>query len=90
MYLQIMDQIKHRIALGDWPVGEKLLSIPEPAIGLQGQCDHSEARLCGAWEGGRNNDATWQGTFIVTGPGLDEKIDRKALETHLQEAARLG
>jgi len=35
MYLQIMEQIKLRIASGDWPEGFKLPSIRELAIAIQ-------------------------------------------------------
>ena len=32
MYLQIMEQINRRIAVGDWPVGAKIPSIRELAV----------------------------------------------------------
>lgn len=35
MYLQIIEQIKKRIALGDWPQGEKLPSIRELAVAVK-------------------------------------------------------
>ena len=35
MYLQVMEQIKLRIAAGDWPPGTKLPSIRELAIATQ-------------------------------------------------------
>lgn len=35
MYLQIIEQIKQRIALGDWPQGAKLPSIRELAVAIR-------------------------------------------------------
>ena len=35
MYLQIMDEISRRVALGDWPRGHRLPSIRELAIELK-------------------------------------------------------
>ena len=35
MYLQIIEQIKKRISLGDWPPGEKLPSIRELAVAIR-------------------------------------------------------
>ncbi len=35
MYLQIMDEITRRVALGDWPAGHRLPSIRELAIDLK-------------------------------------------------------
>ncbi|MEM7017552.1 MAG: GntR family transcriptional regulator [Pseudomonadota bacterium] len=35
MYLQIMEQINQRVAIGDWPPGTKLPSIRELAVALQ-------------------------------------------------------
>ena len=35
MYLQIMDEISRRVALGDWPPGHRLPSIRELAIDLK-------------------------------------------------------
>lgn len=35
MYLQIMEQIKLRIAAGDWPPGQKLPSIRELAVAVR-------------------------------------------------------
>lgn len=35
MYLQIMDQVKQRIAIGDWQSGHKVPSIRELAVALK-------------------------------------------------------
>src|SRR5438874_283045 len=35
MYLQIMEQIKQRIAVGDWPRGEEIPSIRQLAVSLR-------------------------------------------------------
>lgn len=35
MYLQIMEQVSQRVALGEWPAGTKMPSIRELAIALK-------------------------------------------------------
>ena len=35
MYLQIMEQIRHRIAVGDWPPGQEIPSIRALAVAMQ-------------------------------------------------------
>ena len=35
MYLQIMEQVKQRIAVGDWPAGTKMPSIRELVVGIK-------------------------------------------------------
>ena len=90
MYLQIMDQIKHRIALGDWPVGEKLLSIRELAIGLRVSVITVKRAYAELEKEGVIVTQHGKGSFIATGSELGEKINREALETHLQEAAKLA
>ena len=90
MYLQIMDQIKHRIALGDWPVGEKLLSIRELAIGLKVSVITVKRAYAELEREGVIITQHGKGSFIATGPELSEKINRETLETHLQEAAKLA
>ena len=90
MYLQIMDQIKHRIALGDWPVGEKLVSIRELAIGLRVSVITVKRAYAELEKEGVIVTQHGKGSFIATGSELGEKINREALETHLQEAAKLA
>ena len=90
MYLQIVDQIKHRVALGDWPVGEKLLSIRELAIGLKISVITVKRAYAELEKEGVIITQHGKGSFIATGPELGEKINRETLENHLQEAAKLA
>lgn len=90
MYLQIIDQIKHRIALGDWPVGEKLLSIRELAVGLKVSVITVKRAYAELEKEGVIVTQHGKGSFIATGPELGEKINREAMEDHLEEAAKLA
>ena len=90
MYLQIMDQIKHRIALGDWPVGEKLLSIRELAIELKVSVITVKRAYAELEKEGVIVTQHGKGSFIATGPELGDKINRETLENHLREVARLA
>ena len=90
MYLQIMDQIKHRIALGDWRIGEKLMSIRELAIGLKVSVITVKRAYAELEKEGVIVTQHGKGSFIATGSELGEKINHEALESHLQEAAKLA
>jgi len=90
MYLQIMDQIKQRIALGDWPVGEKLLSIRELAIGLKVSVITVKRAYAELEKEGVIVTQHGKGSFIATGPELGKKLNSEALEAYLQEAAKLA
>lgn len=90
MYVQIMDQIKHRIALGDWRLGEKLISIREMAIGLKVSVITVKRAYAELEQEGVIVTQHGKGSFIATGPELGEKINREAFDTHLKEAARLA
>ena len=90
MYLQIMDQIKHRIALGDWPVGEKLLSIRELAIGLKVSVITVKRAYTELEKEGVIITRHGKGSFIAAGPELGEMINEETLANHLQEAAKLA
>ena len=44
MYLQIMEQIRHRVAIGDWQAGQEIPSIRTARLlGMSG--DELEARM---------------------------------------------
>ena len=90
MYLQIMDQIKQRIALGDWKVGEKLLSIRELAVGLKVSVITVKRAYAELEQEGVIVTQHGKGSFIATGPELGEKINRDELEMHLQKAIVLA
>ena len=90
MYLQIMDQIKHRIALGDWPVGEKLLSIRELAIGLKVSVITVKRAYAELEKEGVIVTQHGKGSFIATGSDLGEKMNQETLENQLQEVAKLA
>lgn len=90
MYLQIMDQIKHRIALGDWRTGEKLMSIRELAVGLRVSVITVKRAYAELEKEGVIVTQHGRGSFISSGPELGEKLNRDELEKHLQEAAKLA
>ena len=90
MYLQIMDQIKQRIALGDWRIGEKLLSIRELAVGLKVSVITVKRAYAELEKEGVIVTQHGKGSFISTGAELGEKINLEELDRHLQEAARLA
>jgi GntR family transcriptional regulator len=90
MYQQIMEQIKHRIALGDWPVGEKLASIRELAVGLKVSVITVKRAYEELEKEGVIVTQHGRGSFIATGPELGDRINEETLTNHLQEAAKLA
>ena len=90
MYLQIMDQIKQRIALGDWRIGEKLMSIRELAIDLKISVITVKRAYAELEKEGVIVTQHGKGSFIAAGAELGEKINDEELHRHLHEAARLA
>ena len=88
--MQIMDQIKHHIALGDWPVGEKLLSIRELAVQLKVSVITVKRAYEELEREGVIVTRHGKGSFIDTGPELGEQINQETLDKHLHESAKLA
>jgi GntR family transcriptional regulator len=86
MYLQIIDQIKHKIAVGDWPRGYRLPSIRELAIStgvsvitVKRAYQELEAEQVIFTQQGR-------GSFVADGENMGLRLQREALDRLLGEA----
>ncbi len=90
MYLQIMEQIRQRIALGDWPPGQELPSIRTLAVDLR----VSVITVKRAYEelGAEGVIVTrhGRGSFVAERPALTSDLQEQRLDEHLLEAARLA
>jgi GntR family transcriptional regulator len=90
MYLQIIEQIRQRIAVGDWPAGEQLPSIRQLATDL-GVSVITVKRAYFELER-EGVIATQHGKGSVVGDGADvgARIHEQDLAKHLEQAARIG
>jgi GntR family transcriptional regulator len=90
IYLQIMEQIKRRIAVGDWPEGHPLPSIRQLAVDLEiSMITVKRAYL----ELERESVIVTQqgrGSRVAPNPGLGLRLQHEELEKHLQQVARLS
>lgn len=88
MYRQVMEQIKQRIAVGDWKPGQKIPSIREFAVALR----VSVITIKRAYlELERENvilTRHGKGSFVADDADLGSKLHAQELEDHLERAVR--
>ena len=89
MYLQIIEQIKERIAVGDWPVGAEIPSIRQLAIALQVSVITIKRVYAELEREGVIVTQQGKGSSVAEAPSLGKLYDRD-LADHIDEAARLG
>jgi GntR family transcriptional regulator len=90
MYLQIVEQIRRRIAVGDWPPGHALPSIRQLAVELQVSVITVKRAYFELEHDGIIATHHGKGSVVAEGTGLGTHIHEQELATHLTEAARLG
>ena len=90
MYLQIMEQIRHRIAVGDWPAGHELPSIRALAADLQVSVITIKRAYLELERDGVIVTRQGKGSFVAETADLSTQLRRNELDTHLTAAAGLG
>jgi len=90
MYLQIMEQIKQHIAVGDWEQGQKIPSIRELAVGLRVSVITVKRAYAELEREGVILTQHGRGSFVAAGRELRNHIHEAKLTDHLQKAVRLG
>ncbi len=90
MYRQIMEQIKQRVAVGDWPRGAKIPSIRELAVALR----VSVITIKRAYlELEREQVIVTQhgkGSFVADDAELGSRLHERELDDHLEKSIQLG
>ena len=90
MYLQIMEQIRQRIAVGDWPPGKELPSIRTLAVSLR----VSVITVKRAYEELESEGVIvtrhGKGSFVADSAELASNLQEQKLDDHLAEAASLA
>ena len=90
MYLQIMEQIKQRVAVGDWQPGDKIPSIRELAVALQVSVITIKRAYLELEREGVIVTRQGMGSSIAENTDLGKKLYQEELEKHLDRVAELG
>lgn len=90
MYLQIMEQIKRRIAVGDWKEGQALPSIRQLAVDLQVSVITVKRAYLELEHEGVIMTYHGRGSVVASSPNLGLKLREAELDEHLGQAAKLA
>src|SRR6478752_9030918 len=90
IYLQIMEQIKRRIAVGDWPEGHALPSIRQLAVDLQISVITVKRAYLELEREGVIVTQQGKGSIVAPDPGLGTKLYDQELAQHIERVAQLG
>jgi len=90
MYLQITEQIRHRIAVGDWPPGHELPSIRTLAAETQVSVITVKRAYADLEREGLIVTRQGRGSFVSDGADLGTRLHHDKLDEHLLAAADLG
>jgi GntR family transcriptional regulator len=90
IYLQIMEQIKQRIAVGNWKEGQILPSIRQLAVDLQVSVITVKRAYLELEREGVIVTQQGKGSYVASNPGLGMLIQEQELDKHLEQASRLA
>lgn len=90
MYLQIMEQIRARVAAGDWPSGKELPSIRALAADLNVSVITVKRAYLDLESEGVIVTRHGKGSCVADGGNLASEIQNQKLDEHLHEAAVLA
>src|SRR5271165_7065020 len=90
MYLQIMEQIRQRIAVGDWERGEEIPSIRQLAVALRVSVITVKRAYLELEREGVIITQHGKGSMVAPDAGLSPRLHEEELTEHLERAARLG
>jgi GntR family transcriptional regulator len=90
MYLQIMEQVRARIAAGDWPAGKELPSIRALAAGLSVSVITVKRAYLELESEGVIVTRHGKGSFVAEAGNLAGEIRNQKLDEHLDAAAGIA
>jgi DNA-binding transcriptional regulator YhcF (GntR family) len=90
MYLQIMEQIRQRVAVGDWPPGAEVPSIRQLASSLRVSVITVKRAYRELEQEGVIVTRHGKGSMVAQDPSLSNRLYEEELEGLLDQAARLG
>ena len=90
MYLQIMEQIKQKIAVGDWAEGQTIPSIRQLAVDLQVSVITVKRAYLELEREGVIVTQQGKGSRVASTPGIGMRLREQELAQHLEKATRLA
>lgn len=90
LYLQVIEQVKRRVAVGDLPPGTELPSIRELAAGLKISVITIKRAYLELERDGVIATRQGKGSVVADRPGLQASIQEGELRDHLKQAVSLG
>jgi GntR family transcriptional regulator len=90
MYLQIMEQIRHRVAVGDWLPGQEIPSIRALAIDLRVSVITVKRAYLELERAGVIVSRQGKGSFVADDVSLGTSLQEQELEGHLEAAVEIA
>jgi GntR family transcriptional regulator len=90
MYLQIKEQIRHRVAVGDWVAGQEIPSIRALAIATRISVITVKRAYLELEREGVILTRHGKGSFVSDRAQLSTTLQEKELDEHLKAAADIG
>ena len=90
MYLQIMEQMRHRIAVGDWPPGHEIPSIRAMAVATKVSVITVKRAYLELERDGVIVTRQGKGSFVADNVDLGRQLKHEELDEHLRAAAEIG
>jgi GntR family transcriptional regulator len=90
MYLQIMEQVKQKVAVGDWAPGDEIPSIRQLAMDLLVSVITIKRAYLELEREGVIVTQQGKGSIIAQNPGLAPRLCNQEFSEHLEKVAQLG
>ncbi len=90
IYLQIMEQIKQRVAVGDWVEGQTIPSIRQLAVDTQVSVITIKRAYLELEREGVIVTQQGRGSQVASSAGLGMRLQEEELDKHLEQAVRLA
>jgi GntR family transcriptional regulator len=90
MYQQIMEQIKQRVAVGEWARGAEIPSIRQLAVALHVSVITVKRAYLELEREGVILTQHGKGSIVAPDPGLGQRLYDEELAAHIEHVARLG
>jgi len=90
LYLQVIEQVKRRVAVGDLQPGTELPSIRDLAAGLKISVITIKRAYLELERGGVIKTRQGKGSVVADRPGLQSSIQEAEMRDHLKQAVSLG
>jgi len=90
MYLQIMEQIKQRVAVGEWAAGEEIPSIRQLAVALRVSVITIKRAYLELEREGVIVTQQGKGSIVAPNPDLSPRLYDEEFSRHLEKVAELG